>query len=340
MGRGKRGNILGTRPETDPFEDTPGSSWSVTSDTELRWDERKKRFVFAQPLFLVCIGIMIGFYSPTLLLSLSVLILLRIILLPILRKEFEHRSLMESSWKEVQLADTSCSISDDGKHIQCKTPTGQRHLVNMVLTNPDAVLMGDVSSIVRAVDDSIGFTITVTMRPEKLQHALDEERIPDGLEKFFNYLKKGQLNSYVLKRGGIWLSHLNAVGHVQDEKSEMNFDSAVRASIPMEKWKRAKPRDLKSRLHQLNIDGQPAWFYASGEDLTRWVVQLRSELASEVGSNIPGQFLAPIRGRPSDYRLGVTINPDTLQTGPPVGIAHSELETGTLLCGGTASSRT
>ncbi|TFG28966.1 hypothetical protein EU528_10450 [Candidatus Thorarchaeota archaeon] len=335
-----KGNILGTRPETDPFEDTPGSSWSITSDTELRWDDRKKRMALAQPLFLVSIAIVIGFYSPLILFSCSVLILLTIILLPVLSKELEKRSQEGSVWKEVQLTDTSCSLSDDKKYLQCKTPTGQRHLVNMTLTNVESVLMGDVSALVRAVDDSIGFTLIVTMRPENIQRALDEERIPDGLEKYFNYLKKGRMNAYVLKRGGIWLNHVNVVGHVQDETGVMNFDSAVRAAIPLDKWKRANPKDLQSRLHQLNVNGQSAWFYASGEDLANWLVQLKSELASEVGSNIPGQFLAPIRGRPSDYRLGVTINPDTLQTGPTVGISHSELETGTLLCGGTTSSRT
>jgi len=335
-----KGNILGTRPETDPFEDTPGSSWSVTSDTELQWDDRKKRTPLAQPLFLVSLCIVIGFYSPILLLSLSILLLLRILLLPLLRSEFEQRSLEGSSWKEVQLTDTSCSLSDDGKHLECKTPSGKRYLVNMTLTNAESVLMGSVSSLVRSVDDSIGFTLSVTMRPGNLQQALDDERIPDGLEKYFNYLKKGLMNAYVLKRGGLWHAHVNAVGHVHDDTGVMNFDSAIRASIPLEKWKQAKPKALQSRLHQLNIDGQSAWFYASGEDLSEWLVQLRSELASEVGSNIPGQFLAPIRSRPSDYRLGVTINPDTLQTGPPAGISHSELETGTLVCGGTLSSRT
>ncbi|MGY5879078.1 MAG: hypothetical protein RTV31_02460 [Candidatus Thorarchaeota archaeon] len=335
-----KGNILGTRPETDPFEDTPGSGWSITSDTELQWDDRKKRTPLAQPLFLASISIVIGFYSPILLLSFSVLILLRILLLPTVQREFEQRSLEGSTWKEVKLTDTSCSLSDDGKLLQCKTPSGARHLVNMTLTNAESVLMGNVSSLVRSIDDSIGFTLSVTMRPEKLQRALDDERIPDGLEKYFNYLKKGRMDAYVLKRGGIWLAHVNAVGHVQDETGVVNFDSAVRGSIPMGKWKLAKPKGLQSRLHQLNIDGQSAWFWASGEDLSGWLVQLKSELASEVGSNIPGQFLAPIRGRPSDYQLGVTINPDTLQTGPAVGIAHSELETGTLLCGGTVSSRT
>lgn len=335
-----KGNILGTRPETDPFEESPGSHFSVTSNVELKWDNRKQRIPLALPLFLLTISIALGLYYPILLLISGILALLRILLVPSIRSIFERRSLESSPWKQVQLTDTSCSLSDDGKHVRCKTPTGTRSLVNLTLTDARSLLIGDVSSFVRAVDDADGFCLAVTMRPEKIQRALDQERIPDGMEKYFNYLTEGELDAYVLRRGGIWLTHVNAVGHVKDETGVDNFDSAVRASIPMEKWKRARARNLQSRINQLDIDGQWSWFFAAGEELSDWLVQLKSELATEVGSNIPGQFLAPIRGRPSDYRLGVTINPDTLQTGPLAGIAHAELETGLLLCGGTSSSRT
>lgn len=334
-----KGNILGTRPETDPFEESPGSYFSVTSNIEIKWDNRKQRKPLALPLFLMAISVVFSLYYHLLLLISGILVLLWILLIPNFQKGFEKRSLESSPWKQVQVTDTSCSLSDDGKHVQCKTPTGTRTLVNMTLADARSLLIGDVSSFVRAVDDADGFCLTVTMRPEKIQQALDQERIPDGMEKYFDYLTEGELDAYVLRRGGIWVTHVNAVGLVKDEAGVDNFDSAVRASIPMKKWKRAKPRDFKSRIGQLNVDGQWAWFFAAGEELSDWLVQLKSELASEVGSNIPGQFLAPIRGRPSDYRLGVTINPDTLQTGPVAGIAHAELETGMLLCGGTSSSR-
>ncbi|MCK4567508.1 MAG: hypothetical protein KAU48_09390, partial [Candidatus Thorarchaeota archaeon] len=218
--------------------------------------------------------------------------------------------------------------------------TGIRNLVNLTLVDARSILLGDVSSFIRAVNAADGFSLAVTMRPENIEGALGADQLTEGTEKYLNFITKGEVDAYILHRGGIWSSHVNIVGHVKDEAGVDSFDSAVRASIPMDKWKRAKPKDLGTRIDQLNVDGQSAWFYGAGSELSNWLVQLKSELASEVGSNIPGQFLAPIRGRPSDYRLGVTINPDTLQTGPTAGIAHSELETGLLLCGGTTSSRT
>lgn len=331
--------ILGTRPETDPLEESTRSSFSATSSIDIKWDNRKQRKPLAMPLFLITIGIAVGLYDPSILLISGVLILLWILLIPNPRKGFEKRSLAGSPWKQVQITDTSCSVSDDDKYFQCKTPTGTRNLVNMTLADARSILLGDVSSFVRAVNPADGFSLAVTMRPETIEEVLGADRLTSGTEKYLNFITKGEVDAYILHRGGVWSSHVNIVGHVKDEAGVESFDSAVRASIPLEKWKRAKPKGLGTRIDQLTVDGQSAWFYTAGSDLSKWLVQLKSELASEVGSNIPGQFLAPIRGRPSDYRLGVTINPDTLQTGPAAGMAHEDLETGMLLCGGTSSSR-
>ncbi|MCK5266133.1 MAG: hypothetical protein KAR03_11050, partial [Candidatus Thorarchaeota archaeon] len=61
-----KGNILGTRPETDPFEESPGSHFSVTSNVELKWDNRKQRIPLALPLFLLIISVAFGLYYPIL----------------------------------------------------------------------------------------------------------------------------------------------------------------------------------------------------------------------------------------------------------------------------------
>ncbi|MHA2320121.1 MAG: hypothetical protein ACXACG_00560 [Candidatus Thorarchaeota archaeon] len=177
------------------------------------------------------------------------------------------------------------------------------------------------------------------MKPEKITRAMDGEKISNLLEGFLDALSKGDLEAYVRRRSGLWVSHTTIVGHMRDATHTDSFDSAVRAAVPEKEWKRVKPRELGSRMKQHQIDRQSGWFFAAGSELSEWLVQLRSELAAEVGSNIPGQFIAPIRGRPDDYRMGVTLNPDTLQAGPPAGMSHRDLETGTLVCGGNEESR-
>jgi len=328
---------LGPKPEVDPLEESSYSSFSVTSSTEIRWDERKQKRTLALPLFLSLCSIILGLAYSIVATIVGSVILILVLVMPSIG--ISRMALRGSSWSEAHRADASWTASDHFEGLNCKTPVGMRYMIGMELGTAKSILLGDVSSFVRAVDGSSGFSFTVTMRPEKIQRAMDEERVSDMIEEYLNTIPKGEVEAYILRRGGLWVAHVTAIGHVMDPADSESFDSAVKASIPMEKWKRIKSKTLLSGVTQHAVDNQTNWFYAAGTELSEWLVQLRSELASEVGSNIPGQFLAPIRGRPNDYRIGVTVNPDTLQTGPPVGFSYSELESGMLLCGGTSESR-
>jgi len=328
---------LGPKPEVDPLEESSYSSFSVTSSTEIRWDNRTQRRALAFSLFLSLISIILGLTYAILLVIVASVILILVLIMPSIG--VSRVALQGKPWSEAHRTDTSWTTSDHFEGLDCKTPTGTRQMIGLDLGTAKSILLGDISSFVRAVDGSAGFGFTVTMKPEKIQRAMDEERVSDMIEEYLNTIPKGEVEAYILRRGGLWVAHVNAIGHAKDSADIESFDSAVKASIPMEKWKRIKSKTLVSRVTRLAADNQSNWFYAAGTELSEWLVQLRSELASEVGSNIPGQFLAPIRERPGDYRLGVTINPDTLQTGPPVGFSHSELERGMLLCGGTSESR-
>jgi len=328
---------LGPKPEVDPLEESSYSSFSVTSSTEIRWDERKQGRALALPLFLSLVSVFLGLASSVIPIVVGGVVLILVVVMQSIGGSREE--IRGSPFSEIHRADTSWSASDNFEGLDCKSPAGMRHMIGMELETAKSILLGDISSFVRAVDSASGFCFTVTMKPEKIQRAMDEERVSDMIEEYLNTIPKGEVEAYILRRGGLWVSHVIAIGHVRDSADSDSFDSAVRASIPMEKWKRIKSKTLLSGVTQHDIDNHTPWFYAAGTELSEWLVQLRSELASEVGSNIPGQFLAPIRGRPSDYRLGVTINPDTMQTGPPVGFSHSEIESGMLLCGGTSESR-
>ena len=331
--------ILGTKPEVDPLSETSESSYSVTTSTEIRWDKRTQKRPLALPLFGSLVAIAVGLILPILLLIpiLSILVWQQYIRL--FREKQEIITKSHTEWITVNKADTSCEPVEENNSLACKTPLGQQYLMSMKLNEAGALLLGNISSLVRAIDDADGFCLTVTMRPEKFQRPLDDECISDMIETYLHHIPKGEFDAYFHRRGGLWSTHAAVVGHVKNIESIDQFDSSIRASVPMEKWKQEKGMTTFRNISQLQIDKQEGWLYAAGSELSEWLVQLQSELASEVGSSIPGQFLAPIRSRPSDYRLGLTLNPDTLQTGPPVGVSYDELKTGVLLCGGTQSSR-
>jgi hypothetical protein len=329
--------ILGTKPEVDPLQELSESSSTITTGTEIRWENRVVGRPLAILLFTSLLSIVIGIYVPVIVTITSAVLLIINFFSPKIRGTKEMSSLIQESWEEVPECDLSCLVTPE--NLQVKGVGGSRYSVGMDLGKPSPNLLGNVGSLVRAIDTSNGFGLFVTMKPEKIARAMNEEKISDLLEGYLNRLSKGDLEAYLTRRSGLWIAHTTIVGQMRDSIQSDSFESAVRAAVPEKEWARLKPRALHKRMKQHEIDKQGSWFYAAGSELSEWLVQLRSELASEVGSNIPGQFIAPIRGRPDDYQLGVILNPDTLQTGPPAGMSHQDLETGTLVCGGTENSR-
>jgi len=328
--------ILGTKPEVDPLQEISESRTSITTGTEIRWEERGVGLPLGRLLFGAFVTIGIGLYYPILVTFASLVYLLaHLMILQFRGSDGLHNLLQE--WNEVPQGDLSCHGDSDG--LEIRGAGGSRHSIGLDLGRASPNLLGNIGSLVRALDTSNGFNLSVTMKPEKITKALNGNQFSHLLEIYLDKLSEGDLDAYIRTRSGLWVSHTTIVGHMREQTHLDSFDSAVRAAVPEKEWERVKPRRLHSRMIHHEVDRQSGWFFAAGSELSEWLVQLRSELAAEVGSSIPGQFVAPIRGRPDDYLLGVTLNPDTLQTGPPAGLAHHDLETGTLLCGGTEKSR-
>lgn len=329
--------VLGTKPEVDPLEDLKESRSTITTGTEIRWEDRSVGLPVSRLLFGALVAIIICLYIPELAIVASVIILLAQLFSPKLHGIKELADLLQDSWEEVPEGDLSLSV--ESKTLGLRGTGSPRHVIGLELGKASPNLLGNVGSLVRALDTSNGFGLYVVMKPGSITQAMDQEKISNFLEGYLIALSKGELDAYLVRRSGLWVSQVTILGHIHHETEVNTFEAAIRGSIPEKEWKQIKPRILKTRIGKQEIDRQDSWFFAAGSELCDWLVQLRSELAPEVGSNIPGQFIAPIRPRPDDFRLGLTLNPDTLQTGPPAGLSIKDLETGTLVCGGNEESR-
>jgi hypothetical protein len=329
--------ILGTKPEVDPLEEMSGTKTTITTGTDISWDSRNLGRPLARISFISLMVISIGLALPVLVTLAAGLFLFFHYVTPKLRERREISHLLQGPWQEIPESDLSYVVHSDT--VELRGVGSTRHSVAMDLGKASPTLLGNVGSLVRAIDTSTGFGLYVTMRREKISRAMDEEKISNMLEGYLTSLSKGELDAYLTRRSGLWATHATIIGHMKAETDTDTFEASVRGAVPEREWKRLTPTELHSRFIQQKVDRQQGWFYAVGSELSEWLVQLRSELAAEVGSNIPGQFIAPIRSRPDDYELGVTLNPDTLQTGPSAGLSHQDLESGTLLCGGNEESR-
>lgn len=331
--------ILGTEPEVDPLKEITERTMTVTSGTNLEWDDRSVKTSYTQELFTSIVFIFIAAMLPWLILAASIVLVIALLVIPSLRTGQEEKFLDSSSWSEVPESDTSCGITDDGDDLQCRGAGGPRYIVGMELSQASPLLVGNVSALVRALDSSYGFSLSVSMRPESPESLVEEERLSDRIDRFLGTLSSSGLHSYMGRRGGLWSSRVLVFGHIQDPLLVKDFESSVHAAVPDSHWEVLTPKQVGSMILNMNMTRQPPSFFVAGTEVSEWLVQLPSELASEIGSNVPGEFLAPIKPRSGDYRLGRVINPETLQLGPTAGLSHNDMSSGLLLCGGTLPER-
>jgi hypothetical protein len=269
----------------------------------------------------------------------SITCLLVVLLIPKLRLSRESKSLDSSVWNHVPDSDVTCSVGRQDDVVECETPVGLHKIVGIELPVAGPLLVGNVSALVRALDSSQGFCLTVSIRPEKPESLVEEERLITRIDGYLNYLSSGGLDAYMTRRGGLWSARVSILGHSKTLTQATNFESSAKAAIPDSNWSLLNPKDVVSRIDSMNMSSRLPSFYAAGTELSEWLIQIPSELASEIGSNVPGEFLAPIRARAGDYRLGQVINPETLQPGPTAGLSHDDIESGLLVCGGTLRER-
>ncbi len=214
----------------------------------------------------------------------------------------------------------------------------QTLLLGLELKQPPR-LAGNLSKLIRALDTSSGFSFTVSLVPENNAVIVNRNKLKRFPLPFFSRRFHRAPSDIIISKGGLWKTGLTILGQTLNENETRYFDSAVRGSIPEHGLKRMSGKRLAKWVNECRIlDGTPR-FYALGRELSEWTIQLVSELAPEVGANIPGEFISPVRAKQCDYQLGVIINPETLQTGPIVGFTDDDLLNGVLITGGEWSDR-
>jgi hypothetical protein len=328
---------MGSKPERDPLEEVKSSTSIELHSNEIRWADREIRSNWEMHILTAGIMITLTIMNPLIGISVTLLCFLVALILPIIRKPLESKSLKAVQWSEFDTPDVS--ITPLEKTIQLRGTGGQRFVSMLTLEKTPTRLSGTLGKLLRAIDGSIGFSLQVSMKPVDITELLDAEHFPSYYEELLQSRESGELDSFVSTRGGIWKTYVSVTGIFNDAIQIEHLENAIRGSIPGPKPTLVPVSKLEKHLR----DGIPftsgGGFYSAGRELKGWLVQLSSELASEVGSSIPGQFISSIRSRPGDYIVGDSLNPDTLLTGPPLGFSYQDLRTGMLLCGGSWSER-
>ena len=328
-----KGHILGPKPAKDPIDEVRGPSHTIESNTELKWQNRSVRQPWFEAVGVIIIIILIVVYAPVFVFALTTGAALILFVV----SKILVWNIQSAGWKNVSEPDMSVTSSE--RTVEVRGLGAPRRVMALDHSKAGSLLAGNLGRLIRAIDTNVGFCLIVTMQYEKSSLLMQNDIMREDMEEYLSFLPKDLLEAYMARRGGLWKTRMFILGQATTASDVRFFENSVRGAIPESGLKRISSRTLKSIISRGSIGLMPAAYYASGEELANWLVQLKSELASEVGSNVPGEFVTPIRSSPSDYRLGVSINPETLLEGAAAGVSHEDLELGLLLCGGVHSER-
>ncbi|RLI57886.1 MAG: hypothetical protein DRO87_06520 [Candidatus Thorarchaeota archaeon] len=329
---GGKANILGSKPAEDPIAVIERKSTTVIGDTGVKWDNRSIRAPWDQVLVLSLFGMALVFLAPLAVIGAILVALVFIAFSSSLRRYLLARALSPLRLQEVPQLDVTYKEVEGT--LQCRGVGPIRYIRGVDLERAGPILSGDLGRFIRGVDTQFGIMIAVSLQRENPKRVVEDGVLSEGIVNYLQEKSGEGMRSYFDVRGGVWKSGVRVIGLSHDPAHLSLFESQVKGALPMRDFKRAQSDDLGRVLSELSASSVSLSFNATGRELAEWLVQLPSELASEVGTNVPGEFVSPIRSNVFDIAIGVAVNPETLREGPPVGIQFSDLESGLMVCGG------
>ncbi len=334
MAKGK-GYVLGSEPPQDPMSEVSKSTFSVTSSTEIKWNDREAHESWTQAVAVVLFSFILVLLAPQLAIACTILTCVGLFIFSWIMEAREEVD-SQSSW--VARPQLDLELVEDEKFL--RHPIDPKFsLTGIELSSVSPKLPGTMATLLRALPLADGFTLTITLRPGDPFRIIEDRNVTNSIETYLRTRSKSEVDTYMDFRSGLWIAKVNYIGLVNDETGVLFHEASVKGSVPAKGWKRIKPADMIKRLMEYHGGTSHPSYYLVGEELSEWLVQLRSELANEVGTNVPGQFVVDIRSRPTDLPLGNVLNPDTLQTGPVIGLSFEDISQGVLVCGGTRPGR-
>ncbi|NWF94608.1 MAG: hypothetical protein HXY34_00525 [Candidatus Thorarchaeota archaeon] len=321
-------------PARDPMEEVSRPSLTVVESSEIKWTDRSVKRPWGMAVVAVLALTALAAVLPVVLIVISGSAMVSVLLAAYMTQQSERAAQLAHGWDRIPASDTTFRAEDD-----CIITTSGTYLMTLRTDSPGAVLHGDMSALVRGVPTEAGLCLALTLSPERPTRVVDNTVVNESTEKYLDSMGSERLDNYITHRAGLW-NTAASVSLLSSKREDLKkLRASVRGAVPVRNWRTVPARGQVHGATALGVAESDGGFYALGTELADWLVQMRTELAAEVGESIPGQFVAPIRSRVGDYRLGCVINPDTLDLGPAIGVAPSELERGLLVCGVESTSR-
>ncbi len=326
-------HVLGSKPTKDPLEEVKGARYAVQESVDIKWVDRSVSRPWEVVALCSLASLVTSMVAPYWVIGGSGVLFLFLVYFYYFRpiRMLERTGLMRVKERNLDLSRPGTGNGSLG-YLRKTSSNPSVYLTGLRLDAPGAILSGDMSRLVRGVPTSAALFVSVRMAPAKLRAIVNDNTISGAHEAYLDHLEHDALYGYFQKRGGLWQSSVQVILQSSELSTLARCRNSVKGAIPSRNWKDltwVQKKRLEVRRLALSSDA----FYALGIELSEWLVQMRTELAAEVGESVPGQFVAPIREQPDQYYLGRILNPDTLELGPRTGPTYDNIRTGTIICG-------
>ncbi|MBS3794762.1 MAG: hypothetical protein KGY80_07695 [Candidatus Thorarchaeota archaeon] len=325
-------HVFGSLPQRDPMDEMKESRWTVSKSSKARWRTRELASSWLSSLAISALAITVVFYLPQIIGILSGGMLLLLLGAPVLTAKYSEQ--LADEWEKDESIDSL--VADERELVRT---ANEQYMIALSLEDGPAEFLGDLGRLVRALPMSLGFCLVVSLEKCEPSVLYDHDLLDASSEWIVNSLSPEGLESFLLNQAGLWKTSVSIAAQLPNRNGQGSFESAIHGALPAKGWERFSVQQLMTLILNRSFASQNPRFYALGNELTKWLIQLKSELASEVGSNVPGEFVSPIREAKYDLALGHSINPETMLEGPPVGLVENDLKNGLLICGGNQNER-
>ena len=329
-------HIMGSKPGQDPMEQMERSGLSVTTDSGIKWENRKLQNSWTIPSIITLVSFIGVFMAPLAVIILTIIFIPTLLVMRYINST--KRLEQEGLWQQVNLAKTDLESLKRHKAARVKEVTPY-HVTGMNLKMIGVKPGGSLSSVIRGVREDHGFFLNVSMSLADPKEVVESDNLHKMIQMFLKTKSASGQQTYMDFHGELWKTNVNVMGTMYEVSDARPFRNSIRGAIPSKDWKDRRTDSVISTIDTLKaLDSTPG-YYLVGSELSEWLVELSSMLSGEVGISIPSQFVADIRSRPTDYIIGRVLNPDTLRIGPATGLASEDIEKGLLVCGGTRDDR-
>lgn len=325
-------HVFGSLPQRDPMDEMKESRWTVSKSSKARWRTRGLASSWLSSLVISALAITAVFYLPQIVGVLSAGMLLLLLGAPIITARYSSK--LADEWEKDESTDSL--VADERELVRT---SNEQYMIALSLEDGPPEFLGDLGRLIRALPMNLGFCLIVSLEKCESSVLYDNDLLDDSSEWIVNSLSPEGLESFLLNQAGLWETSVSIAAQLPDRNGQGAFESAIHGALPAKGWGRLSVQQVMKLVLNRYFASQNPRFYALGNELTKWLIQLKSELASEVGSNVPGEFVSPIREARYDLALGHSINPETMLEGPPVGLVKNDLKNGLLICGGNRNER-